>query len=869
MGRKLLDGLGKTGTVVLLTLFIAATSCSLYVIFGGVIGQVAMEGIVFSFVVPLIVAPVGVLALIRGSDQLDTTREELRKANTALEARVKERTAELVQVNAELEAEIAERQLIERTLRESEERYRAVVEQAEEGIVLYDISSRQVLEANPAYCRLLGYSCEEMLERTLYDIVAHDRESIDRNLDRIVRKGYHFIGQRQHRRKDGMLVEVEVNVNCVTYGGAEVMCVLVRDITARKRAEAAMRRQSERLGILHEIDQAILTAQSPQAIAQVALEHLCRQLGCELGSVAAFDLESDRAFVLATCVDGDTQLQAGLHLPLESFGLKGLPEGQSRVVEDLSSLGQQTSTDRVLYEEGIRSYVNVPLIAQGQLKGSLNLGHRERRRLGGDDLEIAQEVAGSLAIALQQAHMREQLQLNTKNLERSALDLSRTNAFVTALSQVTIRLETAPDPQQVMRTLGEELKPLGMDCIIALLEPDGQSLLIRYTSLESAILQAGEKILGTGMIGYPIQRNRFPIWDDVFVERRAVVLADVASIMMPVLPGFLKRTIKQVMRLGGLRPDTKAVWLPLSVGQRLIGGLCVWGPDLQDEDTVPLTVFGGQVAIALENARLYAAERQRTEDLARTSAELKKELGERRRAETELQRYAAELEQRNEELQQFAYVASHDLQEPLRMVVSYLQLLERRYKNRLDEDAQEFINFAVEGATRMHELIRGLLAYSRIGRDGRVLESTDTQVVLDRALANLEVTIAENDAIVTSGALPTIKADASQMEQLFQNLIGNALKFRGGSQPQIHVESKKQEDGWLFSVQDNGIGIDPQYADRIFVIFQRLHTRDEYPGTGIGLAICRRIVERHDGRIWLDSEPGRGSTFFFTILDGR
>ena len=390
------------------------------------------------------------------------------------------------------------------------------------------------------------------------------------------------------------------------------------------------------------------------------------------------------------------------------------------------------------------------------------------------------------------------LQLNAQEVVQKAQALSRANAFVTALSQVALRLETVQDPQQVMETLGSELKRLDMDCMIALIEPDGQSLAIRYTSLESAVLKAGERILRRKMIGYPIERHRFPIWDEVFEKRRALVLQDLTSLMMPVMPGILKSTIRQVLRLGGVGPDARVVWLPMTVGKQLIGGLCVWGPDLEHEDTVPLSIFGGQVAIALENARLYTAERQRTKDLARTSAELENELGERMRAEAALQRYADELEQSNKELQQFAYVASHDLQEPLRMVISYLQLLERRYTGRLDADAQEFIDFAVEGATRMHELIRGLLAYSRVGSSDRDLESTDLQAVLARVLANLEVSIAENDAVVSSDPLPTVEADASQMAQLLQNLIGNALKFRGEARPEIHVGARNEQDGWLF-----------------------------------------------------------------------
>ena len=236
-----------------------------------------------------------------------------------------------------------------------------------------------------------------------------------------------------------------------------------------------------------------------------------------------------------------------------------------------------------------------------------------------------------------------------------------------------------------------------------------------------------------------------------------------------------------------------------------------------------------------------------------------------RRLTAALRQVTEELQRSNAELEQFAYVASHDLQEPLRMVTSYLQLLERRYKANLDQDASEFIAFAVDGAARMQTLIQDLLTYSRVGTRGASFEPTDCEAVLDRALNNLEVAIAESGAEISREPLPGLSADGSQLTQLLQNLIGNAIKFRGDSPPRIRVQAQQRSADWLFSVQDNGIGIDPQYAERIFQVFQRLHGIGQYPGTGIGLAICKKIVERHQGTIWVESQAGAGATFFFTI----
>jgi PAS domain S-box-containing protein len=242
----------------------------------------------------------------------------------------------------------------------------------------------------------------------------------------------------------------------------------------------------------------------------------------------------------------------------------------------------------------------------------------------------------------------------------------------------------------------------------------------------------------------------------------------------------------------------------------------------------------------------------------------------RHQTEREMEEQRKELERSNAELQQFAYVASHDLQEPLRMVASYTQLLAKRYEGKLGPDADEFIHYAVDGARRMQTLINDLLTYSRVGTRERPFEPTDCGEITRLALANLRVVIEESGAAVEVGQMPTVVADRTQMGQLLQNLIGNAIKFRDPDrEPRIVVQAERNEHdrSWRFSVADNGIGIPPEHHERIFTIFQRLHSREEYPGTGIGLAIGRKIVERHGGALWVESQPGQGSTFLFTIPD--
>jgi len=239
----------------------------------------------------------------------------------------------------------------------------------------------------------------------------------------------------------------------------------------------------------------------------------------------------------------------------------------------------------------------------------------------------------------------------------------------------------------------------------------------------------------------------------------------------------------------------------------------------------------------------------------------------RKQAQDALNLTTAELERSNKDLEQFAYIASHDLQEPLRAVAGFMGILKKKYQDKLDDDARKYIDYAVEGAERMQALINGLLAYSRVGTRGGDLKPMSMQTAFYAAINNLQVAIGESKAVITHDELPDITGDAAQMTQLQQNLIANAIKFCGKGLPEIHLMARHEDQHWVFGVRDNGIGIETEYFERIFLIFQRLHTRNQYPGTGIGLALCKKIVERHAGRIWVESAPGCGSTFYFTIPD--
>jgi signal transduction histidine kinase len=288
---------------------------------------------------------------------------------------------------------------------------------------------------------------------------------------------------------------------------------------------------------------------------------------------------------------------------------------------------------------------------------------------------------------------------------------------------------------------------------------------------------------------------------------------------------------------------------------------------------IPLIVVSGSLGdvMAVECIKQGATDYVLKESLTRLPESVRRALREkklrqeRRHAEEELAKKVEELARSNRDLEQFAYVASHDLQEPLRMVAAYTQLLAERYRGKLDEQADKYIHYAVDGATRMQTLIQDLLAFSRTGKQETELKPTDCNTAVDQALKNLQAAVGESRAVVKYGHLPVVMANGAQLEQVFQNLIGNAIKFRGAEAPLIQIGAEKKADDWVISVTDNGIGIAPEDSESIFEVFKRLHTRTEYSGNGIGLAICKKIIERRGGRIWVAAQPDRGCTFKFTL----
>ncbi|HLO88321.1 MAG TPA: GAF domain-containing protein [Nostocaceae cyanobacterium] len=416
--------------------------------------------------------------------------------------------------------------------------------------------------------------------------------------------------------------------------------------------------------------------------------------------------------------------------------------------------------------------------------------------------------------------------------KRAEEELIRQNKRARLFAEITLKIRESLHVEEILPTAVTEVQKLlqADRVLIFRILADGSGAVI-----QEAVLPEWPAILGQNILD--------PCFREEYIEQyrqgriSSIVDIDQANIA-PCYQDLLQRC------------QVKAnLVVPILVRENLWGLIiahqCAGPRNWTSFEMEILQQLANQIGIGIYQAQLLEQETQQSQELARSNAEL----------------------------EQFAYVASHDLQEPLRMVTSYLQLLERRYKDKLDASADKFIAYAVDGAHRMQILIQDLLNYSRVSTRAQPFELVDSHQTLKVAIANLKVAIEESNAIITYDPLPQVIADPTQLTQVWQNLIGNAIKFRGEEVPIIHIgvtninEETKQANTWLFWVKDNGIGIDPQYTDRIFVIFQRLHNRTRYPGTGIGLAICKKIIERHGGSIWVESELGRGSTFYFTIPD--
>lgn len=714
----------------------------------------------------------------------------------------------------------------------SEEEYRAIIKTAMDGFWITDSVGR-FLDVNDAYCQLTGYARQELLKMGIQDVEAAENPAdIRQHIQKLMATGSdHF--ETRHRCKDGRIVDIDVSANFQADRGGRIY-VFLRDITGRKQVEAKLRESEERFSkIFHA---------SPMGINIFRLSDNCsfdvNEAYLKIVGYAREEVVGHSAAELKVLVD----------LEARASWMKALGERKSVRNQDM----------RVRQKSGeIRdALTSIDIIdINGETMGFVVAMDITERKAAEEKLAYQAHLLANVSDALTASD--EKFNLTAWNCAAEQMFgwkaeevLGKPGAEI--FRTEFIGIERAEVFRSVMETgafRGEMIQyrkdgtPIFVEGnTFALRDENGKITgfvtatrdISERKQAEDELRQSREnfaKAFNSNPAAIAITRlvdgkfiNINPAYTRIMEYEPAEILdRTAAELNIYVHPDERAQVIQQLREQGTVQNYELLVRTKSGETRSIVVSM---EPLLYNEEECILSVFI--------------------------------DISERKIMEMELQRSNAELEQ-------FAYVASHDLQEPLRAVAGMVQLLQQRYQSKLDERADEYIGHAVEAATRMQSLINDLLEYSRVNRLGKSFENTATEKSLHNALANLQTAIRESNAEITHDPLPSLMVDPAQLTQLLQNLIGNGIKFRGERPLHIHIGAKKIEQAWQFSVSDNGIGIDPKYYERIFLVFQRLHTRREYPGTGIGLALCKKIIERHNGQIWVESQPGLGSTFYFTI----
>jgi PAS domain S-box-containing protein len=756
-----------------------------------------------------------ILLAIEDITERKRAEEELKKHREHLEELVKERTAEL-------ELEIPERKRTEEALASSEQFLSNVIEQSPVSLWISD-SEGTLIKMNQACRELFGITDEEavgkynllkdnLIEAQGFMALVGDvfekgeiaRFTIDYDIPRVE---HIEVKEGTHR-----ILDVVISPIKDIHGILTNVLVQHKDITELKQAEEQIKRLNTDL-------EAMIEKRTAQLKETLELN----QKMIEVSSIGIFACRADGPCIIANPaiarISGapvETMLQLNFR-KMESWKKNGLFD---KAEAALATGEEQRAESHLITTFGKDVWLNyyfTTFTSNNRLHFLMLVEDITERKKAEEELMKYHE------------HLEEMVKTRTEELRKAMDDLARSNTELEQrVADRTAQLQTAN--KQLESELAERARVED-----AIRESENRFQSLSEASLEAIVIHDDGILLSANsqyskMFGYALEE-----------------LPGKQVIPLTVAPEAIEAMRKEIAT-GGEGPYE-------STGLR------------KDGTRFPMEIRVREVEYKGRKARVAAimdiTERKKAEEELMKYHEHLEEMVKTRT--DDLRKAMDDLARSNTELERFAYVASHDLQEPLRMVTSYLQLLERRYKDQLDGEALEFINYAVDGSTRMKTLINDLLAYSRVGTRGKEFTLTDCEDILERVLSTLQVSIKESQARVTHDPLPKLMADDTQLEMLFQNLIGNAIKFHGEKPPRVHVGVKKDEKNWIFSVSDNGIGIDPQFFERIFIIFQRLHNREDYPGTGIGLAISKRIVERHGGRIWIESQPEKGSTFFFTL----
>lgn len=798
-------------------------------------------------------------------------------------------------------------------LKESEERYRLVIEGSNDGVWDWDIRGGSVYW-NDRLFEILGLSRSEVEPSfdLFVDLIHPDdrqrtRDALTAHLER--GEGYEAEFRWRHASGEYRICLGRGKAQRDASGAPVRMTGTVQDITERKHRENSQHFMSEA--------SAVLASSLDYQNTLASLAHLSVPF---LADWCAVDVigESGRVERLAVAHEDPEKVALARELqeryPTDPEARFGVPQvlrtGEPELVPEIPpALLDESAVDdehrELIRRLGLRSYMVVPLLARGRTLGAITLVMSESgRRYGEEDLKTAEDLARRAAVAVDNALLYDEAQREISERERIEGELRRQRdlyeTLLQAQSEVGEGFVIAEGPrisyanEAFCEISGySERELLELPTFFELFAPEERAEFLerfsRRVSGEEGTSHQEITLLSKDGRRVDLEISVKELREDGVV-RFVIITRDITD----------RKKTEEALRQSEERyravveqaaegiflvdPDTKRFLEANAEYQKMLGytseellGMTLYDVVAHDREDVD---YSFQRSLE-ERSFVIGERRHRRKDnsliyiMASSSlvfyggrqvvCYVVHDITERKRFEDELEARAEELQKSNAELERFAYIASHDLQEPLRMVSSYTQLLARRYRGKLDQDADEFIEYAVDGATRMQTLINDLLTYSRVGTQGGELAPTDLSKVFAAARNNLQIAVEESGATVTSDDLPTVLGDFTQLVQLFQNLIGNAIKFRGEEPPEIRVGVERRGRDWELRVQDNGIGIEPRYAERVFVIFQRLHTREDYPGTGIGLAVSKRIVERHGGRMWIESEPGEGSTFFFTL----
>jgi PAS domain S-box-containing protein len=715
-----------------------------------------------------------------------------------------------------------------RALRESEERYRLIVETAAEGIWTIDADGITTF-ANTRIAQWLGYTVEQMIGRPTLDFVFADDRGAARTAFEKRANTPVTAGELRLERRDGSVVWFHLSASVLRDPEGRLgMLAMLTEIDQRKRAEDARVVLERQLTLLIEASGTLLASPEQTEVLRTILDLAKRFVNAD--AYAVWRKAEDGAGWRMIAVEGLSESYQRNIPAADSVIMPAHPVAMEDVLEgDLVRHRAQTG---VYEREGIRSLLTIPLHLQGETGGTLAFYYRSPHKFADAELRIATALGNLAAAALGAAELYDR----ESALRRAAEDEERRSSFLAKAGEI---LASSLDPQATLTSVVDLAVPIFADwAVIDMVQPSGELQRVSVKHADPA----------KAALALEYSRRYPPAAVDTeggaLRSMRAVLLSDISE---PLLLARAKdadhlRFIREL----GLR---SAIAAPMVANGQPIGVLgfafAESGRCYTERDLAFAEELARRAATAVANARLFT---------------------ETRSAQVALRRANAELRRANEDLNQFAYSASHDLQEPLRMVIIYSQLLERKYRRQLDEQADLYIQYLIDGAKRMELLLKDLLTYTQtVNAVPERSAPVDLNMVVAKALSNLSAAIGETGAEVSYGDLPLLAAEEIHLVQLFQNIIGNAIKYRGDDRPRIEIDAQRNGVEWQIAIRDNGIGIAPEYRQQVFKIFKRLHPQDKYSGTGIGLAICQRIVERYGGRIWVESDEGLGSTFCFTF----